>query len=260
MALGITVLGSGSQGNSILIHNRERGLLVDAGFSRKEILNRLDATGLPHTIVKALLVTHEHEDHIRGCRILADCLDIPSYMTTETYRHMKQNNKTGKKNILFDPGTPFQVEGFAIEPFVVQHDALQTVGFVISAETGRVGVATDLGQVNNLVKTRLTGCDALILESNYDQQMLRDAERPLFIKRRIMGRHGHLNNEDAIRAFDDLLTERTKFLFLAHISGECNSHELVRNLAAEKLKIMKRPDILLTIAEQVKPTQTIWIC
>jgi phosphoribosyl 1,2-cyclic phosphodiesterase len=260
MALGITVLGSGSQGNSILIHNRETGLLVDAGFSRKETLNRLETVGLPPAMVKALLVTHEHEDHVKGCRLLSDSFDIPSYMTTETYRYMKQNNKTGTRNILFDPGTPFQIEEFYIEPFAVQHDALQTVGFVISDKTSKVGVATDLGQVNNLVKARLSGCDALILEANYDQQMLRDAKRPLFIKRRIMGRHGHLNNEDAVKSFDDLLTERTKFLFLAHISGECNSHELVRNLAAEKLKIMKRTDIVLTIAEQAKPSQTIWIC
>lgn len=260
MALGITVLGSGSQGNSILIHNREYGLLVDAGFSRKETLSRLEAAGVQVSMIKALLVTHEHEDHVRGCRLLSDSFDIPSYMTTETYRYMKENNKTGRKNILFDPGTPFQVEGFSIEPFVVQHDALQTVGFVISSATARVGVATDLGQVNNLVKTRLAGCDALVIEANYDQQMLRDANRPLFIKRRIMGRHGHLNNEDAINAFEALLTERTKFLFLAHISGECNSHELVRNLASEKLKNMKRTDILLTIAEQSRPTQTVWIC
>lgn len=259
MASGISILGSGSLGNSILIHSAENGILVDAGFSRKEILNRLNLLQIEPSIIKALLITHEHEDHVRGSRILADHLGVPTYLTDETFRYLRASNKIGAKKILFDPGSPFQIEGFNIEPFTVQHDALQTVGFIIGTGNHRIGIATDLGHLNRLAIERLRGCDAIILECNYDTGMLRDSERPFFIKKRIMGRHGHLNNEDAISAFDEIITEKTRFIFLAHISLECNSYELVRNLALEKLKIMQRTDILLNIIEQSKPLDTVWI-
>ena len=259
MKLGISVLGSGSRGNSILVHDENSGILVDAGFSRKEILSRLEALKIDPSIIKAILITHEHDDHVKGCRVFADSLDLPTYMTNETFRYLQQNNKTGSRKTIFDPGTSFMIGNFKIEPFTVQHDAVQPVGFVISLDGIRAGIATDLGHMSRLAKARLHGCQAIILEANHDIQMLRDAERPIHLKRRILGRHGHLNNQDAVDAFEEIISETTKFLFMAHISSECNDRKLVRFLAEDKLKKMQRTDILLNVLDQAVPLDTVWI-
>ncbi|OGV32483.1 MAG: hypothetical protein A2020_02205 [Lentisphaerae bacterium GWF2_45_14] len=259
MKLGISVLGSGSQGNSILVHSETSGILVDAGFSRKEILARLEILKINPSIIKAILITHEHEDHIKGCRVLSDALDLPAYMTNDTFRYLQQNNKTGSKKAIFDPGTSFMIEDFKIEPFAVQHDAIQPVGFVISLNGTKAGIATDLGHMSRLAKVRLQGCQAIILEANHDIQMLRDAERPLHLKRRILGRHGHLNNQDAIDSFDEIISETTRYLFMAHISSDCNDRNLVRFLAEDKLKKMQRTDILVHVLDQTVPLDTVWV-
>ena len=264
MKLGITVLGSGSKGNSILIHTEESGILVDAGFSRKEILARFAKKNLDPSILKAILITHDHGDHVRGARVLADQLDIPTFVNEKTYTHLKQRNLIGKKVQIFDPGTTFAIEQFTIKPFAVPHDAMEPVGFAIFAETPsgaklKIGIATDLGHVNNLVQARLQECDALILECNHDKKMLRDSERALSLKHRIAGRFGHLNNEASIEAIEKLLHEKTQHLVLYHLSDECNCRELVANLASAKLAEMKRENINFQIAEQDIPLNTIWI-
>ncbi|OGV51701.1 MAG: hypothetical protein A2X49_15790 [Lentisphaerae bacterium GWF2_52_8] len=257
MSIAITILGSGSKGNAILLHDKDWGLLVDAGFSRKETWARLNVCGIQPGIIKALLITHEHEDHVKGCRLIAQDLDIPVYGTPDTIRHLSTKNAIGPKKFLFDPGTRFQLGPFQVEPFTVPHDALQPVGFIISDGHVKIGIATDLGQLNRLCRERLSGCDALILESNHDLQMLRDAERPLHLKRRILGSHGHLNNDDALHALEELLKENTKFLFLAHLSTDCNCPDLVHKLALGKLTNMGRTDILLKVAGQSCPLPTV---
>ncbi len=259
MRTGITALGSGSKGNSILLHNEKGGILIDAGFSRKEMLSRLDSLNISPNIIKAILITHEHNDHVKGCRVLADYLDLPTYLTVDTFKYLREYNKVGAKKVIFAPGSSFKIDEFHIDPFIVQHDAIQPVGFIVTANNVKIGVATDLGQLNRLAKARLHDCNALILEANHDIQMLRDSERPLHLKRRILGRHGHLNNEEAVDAFEELLSEKTSCILLAHVSSDCNDRELVKNLALEKLKKMQRTDILLEVLEQSKPLQTVWL-
>jgi phosphoribosyl 1,2-cyclic phosphodiesterase len=259
MRTGITALGSGSKGNSILLHTENSGILIDVGFSRKETLTRLEILGISPEIINGILITHEHDDHVRGCRVLANHLDLPTYLTVDTFKYLHQQKKIGDKKIIFAPGSPFEVNKFKIDPFSVQHDAIQPVGFIVTSGRFKIGIATDLGQLNRLATARLQGCDALILEANHDVQMLRDAMRPLHLKRRILGRHGHLSNEDAIEAFSELLSGKTRHVFLAHISSECNDHNLVKNLAKEKLKKMGRADILLYVLEQSKPLKTVWL-
>lgn len=259
MEFNVTVLGSGSSGNSILISNGNDGILIDAGFSRKEILSRLDASGLSPDIVKAILITHEHLDHVKGARVLADYLDIPTYVTPGTAKYLSEKNYLGKKKVLFEAGTEFNLLDFKVQPFCVSHDAIDPVGFIIAVGDIKVGLAMDLGHLDRLTKCRLKGCNVIILESNHDTQLLRTSSRPLRLIRRIAGKFGHLSNEAAISSLPDLLTENSQFLFLGHISSECNNPEIVEEMAKSRLKEIERTDIILSIMKQEAPLETISI-
>ena len=259
MRTGLTILGSGSSGNATVIHCGDEAILVDAGFSRKEILERLGAAGISPSTIKAIIITHEHQDHVKGCRVLSDELDVPVYMTGDTCRYMQEYGFAGQKKKLFAPGSVFEIASFKVEPFTVQHDALQPVGFVIRKGALKIGIATDLGFMTTLVKHKLKACDALLLEANHDLEMLKNSKRPYAIKKRIMSRHGHLNNNDAISSFCELFAENTKQLFLVHISGECNDRNLLRDLAQNKLTELRRNDIFLSLPEQSAPTATAWL-
>ncbi|MCK5843234.1 MAG: MBL fold metallo-hydrolase [Victivallales bacterium] len=262
--LGITVLGSGSRGNSVLIQTPDAALLVDAGFSRKEILARLAAVGVEKTNVKALLITHDHGDHVSGARVLADHLNIPTYLNAPTLKHLQKRNLVGAKISVFNSGSSFILQPFEVRPFSVPHDAMEPVGFVISHTRSdgtnvKVGIATDMGHVNNLTRARLAECDALLVECNHDIKLLRNSERALSLKRRIGGKFGHLNNSDAIEALGELVASRTKHVCLCHLSEDCNDRAIVEELAAAKLAEINRPDITLTIADQQTPSETLWL-
>ena len=260
MKIGVTVLGGGSRGNSLVIHTGDNGILIDAGFSRKETLARLALVNIPPDIIKTILITHEHGDHVKGCRLLSEELGVPVCVSHRTYDYLRGSKGEEWPEVrIFSAGSTFEFGPFAISPFSVQHDAIDPVGFVIGCDGRRIGIATDLGCINELVKLRLRDCDALVLESNYDLDMLRNAERALSLKRRIMGRHGHLDNRDAVAAMEELLTSRSKALFLTHISSECNTRNLVEKLAGNKLHEMGRTDIILKVIEQDNPAATVWV-
>ncbi|HBC89121.1 MAG TPA: MBL fold metallo-hydrolase [Lentisphaeria bacterium] len=259
MNFAITVLGSGSRGNAILVHNAGNAILVDAGFSRKALLEKLSAAGINPCIIRALLISHEHGDHVDGVRLFSDELGIPAYLTMKTAASLEETGKLGKKKVLFETGSVFDIGGFQIRPFAVPHDAIDPVGFVISSGDARAGIATDLGHINSLCMQRLKDCDALILESNHDVEMQNRSDRNMRLKRRVLGKHGHLSNEDAINSFEELVTERTKYVFLVHLSSDCNEYELVLRTARAKLDGLGRPDVKLIIVCQDKASETIWI-
>ena len=259
MRFGITALGSGSRGNAILLHTEEGGVLVDAGFSRKELVARLAISGLDPKKIKALLISHEHGDHVNGARLFSDDYGIPTYLTASTGKYLGDLGKLGKKRFFFETGSIFEIKPFNIRPFAVPHDAVDPVGFVISVDSTKVGIATDLGHMNPLCIQRLKGCDALILECNHDVEMQRKSERSIRLQRRVLGKHGHLSNADAMDALDALVTEKTRFVFLVHVSSDCNEHSLVQELGGRKLADIGRPDILLTVVSQDRPSETIWI-
>ncbi|MCX6985606.1 MAG: MBL fold metallo-hydrolase, partial [Lentisphaerae bacterium] len=132
MRFGITALGSGSRGNAILLHTEEGGILVDAGFSRKELIARLAICGLNPGKIKALLISHEHGDHVNGARLFSDDYEIPTYLTAKTGQYLNDLGKLVKKRIFFETGSVFEVKPFNIRQFAVPHDAVDPVGFVIS--------------------------------------------------------------------------------------------------------------------------------
>jgi len=261
MNLEITVLGSGSSGNAVLVSLGSYGILIDAGFSKKELLKRLDSCGIDPSIIKALLITHEHNDHISGARVIADSLDIPMFANHSTFRAMDtgKEKKTGKKKIVFGTGDTFKLESFTIRSFRVSHDSIEPVGFVINAKNTTIGYAMDLGYMDNITKSRMKGCNVAILESNHDVGMLMNSTRPPYLKHRIKSRQGHLSNEQAMDALHELITRDTKVVMLGHLSNECNKHSIVNDLASKKLKHLGRTDIKFCLMEQEVPLTPIII-
>ena len=255
---GITVLGSGSKGNASVIHGPEGLILLDAGFTAKELENRMCACGLHASDIKAIIVTHEHSDHMKGCRVFSNKYGIKTYMTSLTCSGGLRANLLPERKTLFSTGCAFELCGMRIEAFTVPHD-VDTVGFVFRVGDRKLGVATDLGHLNMLARQKLHDCAVLVLESNHDKTLLMNSPRPIQLKRRIIGRHGHLSNDDALDSLSELLTEHTHDLILAHLSGECNNMQLLQKLALDRLANLQRRDILLEIAKQEMPLATRWL-
>ncbi len=259
MGFGITVLGSGSRGNAILVHKAGNALLVDAGFSRRELLARIAESGIDSGTIRALLISHEHGDHVNGARLFSDELGVPTYVTFKTAACLDGAGKLGKKRMLFETGSAFEIADFQVRAFSVPHDAADPVGFVISSDGARVGIATDLGHMNSLCIQRLKDCDALVLESNHDVEMQKRSDRSPMLKRRNLGKLGHLSNDDAVGALGELVTARTKIVFLVHLSSECNECGIVSEAARKKLDDLGRKDVQLVIVLQDKASQTFWV-
>ncbi len=257
--LGVTVLGSGSRGNAVVVHADGQALLVDAGFSARELRRRMDGAGVDAARLKAIVVSHEHSDHVRGLRVLANQLELPIFSNRETAEVLRQREpKLGKMHI-FAPGSSFAVGDFTVEPFSIPHDAHDPVGFAIHWQDRKVGLATDLGHASHSVCYRLRDCNLLILESNHDIEMLRNCDRPWSLKQRIMGRHGHLSNVASMDLFGQIVSSRTSHLVLAHASQECNTYELAEKGARDCLESLGRNDIKLHVATQDASLDTLWL-
>lgn len=218
----ICVLGSGSRGNCTLVETGDTSLLIDAGFSGKDIQGRLERIGRSLESVTAVLLTHEHNDHISGAGILSRKARIPLYANAGTYRAAE--GKLGKPHEWgeFGTGEQFAIDGLQIHPFKIYHDTADPVGFVISDGVYAFGYCTDTGKVTKLMERRLKECDALILESNHDPKMLREGPYPPHLQQRVRSSHGHLANEDAGNFLSSIVSERLKHVVLAHLSETNN--------------------------------------
>ena len=217
-------LGSGSKGNATLISNNATCVLVDNGFSIKETERRLARLGLEANRITAILVTHEHGDHIRGVGPLARKYGIPVWTTRGTASHASLGELPVLHNI--DVHQPLELGDIEVQPFPVPHDAREPCQFVFGDGAKRLGILTDTGSTTTHIVEQLSGCDALMLECNHDTAMLMNGSYPESLKARVGGRFGHLSNEQAAELLAQLDTQRLQYLIAAHLSEQNNTPDL----------------------------------
>lgn len=219
-------LGSGSEGNATVVSYGDTHILIDCGFSVREATRRLWRLGLTLEQLDAVLVTHEHSDHIKGVPALARKLNVPVFMTAGTL-HSRDYGVIPKLHLVRS-GVALRVADVEITPVAVPHDAREPVQYVFQAAGRRLGVLTDLGSVTRHVLGCYEGCDALLVEANHDRTMLAWGTYPPSLKARVSGPWGHLSNEQAVELLQQLDTSRLQHLVIGHISQKNNTLELAR--------------------------------
>ncbi len=220
-------LFSGSEGNSYFLGSKEAGILIDAGKNAKQIGLKLDLCGISPNVIKGILITHEHSDHISALRVFATKYNIPTFCT-DTTAHFLINEKVANGSFpLHIIPQNLQIADMEIEHFVIPHDSMSNIGFRIKTADDKVfSFATDIGQITDVVRNYMTGSDFCVIESNHDVAMLQSGPYPYNLKRRVMSNVGHLSNEDCAMFVKELCKNGTKRFMLAHLSRENNTPEL----------------------------------
>ncbi len=221
-------LFSGSSGNSVYISCGGVRILVDAGVTASRVEGALREIGSGPEMIDAILVTHEHVDHVRGIGVLCRKYGIPVYANEGTWNGIlqKESGIPARCMRTFFTGEDFYIGGINVRPFAIPHDAMEPVGFSLEHQGLRCGVATDIGHINDTWMDAVSGCQALVLEANHDIGMVERGPYPMRLKRRILGKNGHLNNEDCAKALLTLVQRGTQAVFLSHLSQDNNLPEL----------------------------------
>lgn len=220
-----SVLASGSGGNACYVETAQTRILIDAGLSCRELIRRLEVVQVDPEALDALVITHEHVDHMRGAGPLARLLDIPVYINHSTFRKGIKNLGNLSKPVTIHTGQTITINDLAIETFTKCHDTADPMGLVLSSDGARLGLITDLGRSTRVVEDRLRGCHALIMEFNHDQRMLEEGPYPWEVKRRIRGPEGHLSNQQAGELLEAVAHKDLGLVILAHLS-RVNNDEL----------------------------------
>lgn len=228
-------LASGSKGNCIYLETDEAKILIDAGISGRAIKTKLDEIGASLDEIDAVLVTHDHGDHIQGLRVLAYKLGIPVLANNETAKGIVETFHDCPQFKIFTTGDTFEFADLEIHPFSIQHDTMDPVAFTIKTCGLKLGFCTDLGFVTSLVRHQLKDCDYLYLEANHQPSMVHASPRPNVYKQRVLGRSGHLSNEACGELLCDIAHSSLKHVTLAHLSQECNTPEVALNVVSETL-------------------------
>ena len=253
--LRFSPLFSGSSGNAIYVGCGDTHILVDAGLSGTRIANELAKIGLHPSQLSAILVTHEHVDHTKGVGILSRKYHLPVYATEGTWDGMaeKIGSVDVKLRCMLEPEQDFYMEGMNITPFSTPHDANQPVGFVFEAGGVKFALATDLGCIKKGWFNHVGGADAVLLESNYDPDMLKVGSYPYELKRRILSTKGHLCNDDAGNCALELVKRGARHIVLGHLSKENNFPELARQCTESVLRsggVIPGEDVRLDVASR----------
>ncbi|MGB9196894.1 MAG: MBL fold metallo-hydrolase [Terriglobales bacterium] len=250
MAVSVSVLASGSRGNCALVASSSTRILVDAGLSARETFKRLRGLGERTEDISAILITHEHSDHVAGLERLATKLNVPVYLTEGTHHawnHACRDtvHKTVQpdgqlpelpKSEHFFAGRSFRIGDIEIQPFTIPHDAADPVGFTFRAEGIKIGFATDLGYMPVSVRNHLRGSTVLLIESNHDVERLRFGPYPWSVKQRVMSRVGHLSNDALAEFFTNDYDGTAEYVVLAHLSEQNNHPEIARASAEQALR------------------------
>ncbi len=244
--IGFCPLASGSKGNALYFGSKETKVLIDAGISARQIILRLDQIGIKIEEIEAILITHEHTDHIGGLSTLLQRYSIPLFANSNTAKAMMQVLACTPKFKIFSTGESFEFADLEITPFSIQHDTVDPVAFTIKTEGVKVGICTDLGFVTTHVIDHLQGCDYLYVEANHEPSMVHACGRPDRYKQRVLSRQGHLSNAQCAELLEAVRHKGLKHVHLAHLSSECNAPERALMAVQEKW----RGEIPLSIAFQ----------
>ncbi len=257
MSVSFTILGSGSGGNCAYLETPEVRLLIDAGFSGRQIRQRLASIGRAPETLTGILLTHEHSDHTCGLEMLAARLNIPLYCNRLTREAVENQFRVPFNVRIFGTGATFEVGDVRVDTFSVPHDAYDPVGFLIHTSAGKVGFLTDLGHATKAVVDRVRPANVLVLETNYDLKLLQaDTKRPWSIKQRILSRHGHLSNTAAADVLEQIASDALQHVYLGHLSRDCNTPALAAEVVNGKLDGLGARGIGVETTSQENPSPT----
>lgn len=235
--LNFCSLYSGSSGNSLFIETENTKILVDAGVSSKKIQTALEGLNVDPSSIDGIIITHEHSDHVQGLGTFAKKFNVPIFVNNKTLDNMpKQKEKLdGLKLNNFEVGDHFEINDLKIKSFSIPHDAANPCGFLINKDSKSIGIATDIGHMTTNILKELEPSDFLLLEANYEPEVLKFSPYPYKLKQRIAGPNGHLPNEDAGKTISCLLKSNLKQAMLGHLSKENNFPELAYKTVVEEL-------------------------
>jgi phosphoribosyl 1,2-cyclic phosphodiesterase len=254
MSLKLSVLASGSKGNSIYVATSQVRLLIDVGLSAREIERRLERIGVKAEDLDAVVITHEHRDHVSGLGPLSRRYRLPVYLNRATLGNLPEQVGRLADPVEFTTGRSFSLGDLTIHPFSLSHDAADPVGLTLVDSESKVGICTDLGKPTRLVRHHLQDCRLLLLEANHDVGMLTRGPYPWAVKQRIRSASGHLSNEDARGLLAQLLGAPLEQVVLAHLSEVNNRPETVLDAFAE---VRHLQNVQLTVASQHEPSRII---
>lgn len=250
---GFCPLASGSKGNAIYLGTDQTKILIDAGLSLKSLTARLAEIQVDIADIDAVLITHEHTDHIKGLSALCNKWGIPVFANRETAQAIVPSCRQIPKFKIFSTGETFQFGDIEIHPFSIQHDAMDPVAFTFRLDSLKVGLCADLGFASSLVLHQLQNCNYLYLEANHQPSMVHSSLRPMVYKQRVLSRQGHLSNEDSAEVISHVYHKELRHVYLAHLSSECNTPELALKIVGETLE--KRDQVVsLSVACQDVPS------
>jgi phosphoribosyl 1,2-cyclic phosphodiesterase len=254
----LTILGSGSAGNCAYLETDDTRILIDAGFSLRQIRNRLATIGRAPENLTGILITHEHADHVVGLVQLGVKLGIPVYCNRPTQDAFEDTYDVRLNCRLFRTRDSFEIGDVVVETFDIPHDAQDPVGYLLRTSAGNIGFLTDLGHTTRHVLDRIRRANVLVLESNHDIKMLQDCpHRPWSLKQRILGRHGHLSNEAAAETAEQIMCAELQHVYLGHLSRECNKPELALKVMTDRMKKLGASHVQLEVTKQQVPCPTL---
>lgn len=247
-------LASGSKGNCLFLGTDSTKILIDAGLSVKQIRERLSTIDVKLEEIDAIIITHEHSDHIRGLDVLCKQINIPILANRDTAQAICDTLRIQPKFKIFSTGEPFTFGDIAFHPFSIQHDTVDPIALIATIEGVKIGICTDLGFATSLVKNHLQNCHYLYIESNHEPSMVHACSRPPMYKQRVLGRQGHLSNESCAELLREIYHKQLKKVYLAHLSEECNNPEVALKKSKDSLKDYLE-EISITIAYQDKVSE-----
>ena len=228
-------LFSGSTGNCTYISTENTKILVDAGVSCARISKALAELDTNLDEIDAILITHEHSDHTKGLETITKKFNVPVYTAEKTWESMESLKIPETCKLIFTPNTEFELGDFKIFPFSIPHDAADPCGFNLLSEDKKITLATDIGHLTKEIVSHMENSDVLLIESNYDTETLKCGSYPYFLKERILGKYGHLSNENASKAISYLCKNGVHNIILGHLSKENNFPELAYQTALNEL-------------------------